>query len=112
MSCVYTAFIIIEIYKSINNLNPQIMKKIFDLKNTRYDLRNKQLLKLLEISTSRYSTQSLCFKGSLYGIWFQVNLKTLTVLRILRNTLKNGKLLPAAVNCISSYIVILVSVIF
>ena len=44
------------------------MKKIFDLKNTRYDLRNKQLLKLLEISTSRYSTQSLCFKGSLYGI--------------------------------------------
>ena len=40
---------------------------IHDLKNTRYDLRSKQLLKLPETSTSRYGTQALCFKGSL--IW-------------------------------------------
>ena len=37
------------------------MKIFFDLKNTRYDLRSKQLLKL----PSRYDTQALCFKGSL-----------------------------------------------
>ena len=30
------------------------MKKVFDLKNTRYDLRSNQLLKLPETSTSRY----------------------------------------------------------
>ena len=41
------------------------MKNFFDLKNTRYDLRSKQLLKLPETSTSRYGTQALCFKGSL-----------------------------------------------
>ena len=58
---------LIEIYKSINNLSPPIMKKFFDLKNIRYDLRSKQLLKLPETSTSRYGTQALCFKGSL--IW-------------------------------------------
>ena len=51
--------IIIEIYKSINNLSPQIMKDFFDLKNTRYDLRNKQLIKLPETSASRYRTQAL-----------------------------------------------------
>ena len=59
--------LLIEIYKSINNLSPAIMKYFFDLKNTRYDLRSKQLLKLPETSTSRYGTQALCFKGSL--IW-------------------------------------------
>ena len=29
---------LIEIYKSINNLSPPIMKGFCDLKNTRYDL--------------------------------------------------------------------------
>ena len=57
--------LLIEIYKSINNLSPPIMKDFFDLKNTRYDLRGKQLLKLPETSTSRYGTPALCFKGSL-----------------------------------------------
>ena len=56
--------------KSINNLSPPIMKDFFDLKNTRYDLQSKQLLKLPETSTSRYDTQALCFKGSL--IWIKV----------------------------------------
>ena len=35
------------------------MKDFFDLKNTRYDLRNKQLIKLPETSASRYRTQAL-----------------------------------------------------
>ena len=48
-----------EVYKSINNLSPPIMKDFFDLKNTRYDLQSKQLLKLPETSTSRYGTQAL-----------------------------------------------------
>ena len=38
--------LLIEIYKSLNNSSPPIMKYFFDLKNTRYDLRGKQLLKL------------------------------------------------------------------
>ena len=51
--------LLIETYKSINNLSPPIMKYFFDLKNTRYDLRGKQLLKLPETSTSRYGTHKL-----------------------------------------------------
>ena len=49
--------LLIEIYKSINNLGPPI--DFFDLKNTRYDLRSKQLLKLPETSISRYGTYAL-----------------------------------------------------
>ena len=45
--------LLIEIYKSINNLSLPIMKVFFDLKNTRYDLRSKHLLKLPLTSTSR-----------------------------------------------------------
>ena len=56
-----------EIYKSINKLSQPIVKDFFDLENTRYDLRSKQLLKLPETSTSRYGAHALCFKGSL--IW-------------------------------------------
>ena len=40
--------LLIEVYKSINNLRPPTMKGFFDLKNIRYDLQNKQLLKLPE----------------------------------------------------------------
>ena len=68
--------LLIKIYKSINNLSPPVMKDFFDLKNTRYDLQSKQLLKLPETSTSRYGIQALCFKGSL--IWN-------TVLNIFKN---------------------------
>ena len=59
--------LLIEIYKLINNLSLPIMRDFFDLKNTRYDLRSKQLLKLLGTSSSRYGTQAPCFKVSL--IW-------------------------------------------
>ena len=49
----------------MNNLSPTIMTDFFELKNTRYDLGNKRLLKLPETSTSRYGTQALCFTSSL-----------------------------------------------
>ena len=53
--------------KIIGDSSSPIMKDFFDLKNTRYDLRSRQLLKLPETNTSRYGTQVLCFKGGL--IW-------------------------------------------
>ena len=44
--------LLIEIYKSINKVQ-QSWQIFFYLKNTRHDLRNKQLLKLPKNSTSR-----------------------------------------------------------
>ena len=74
--------LLIEIYNSKNNLSSPIMKDSFDLKNTRYDLRNKQLLKLPGTSSSRYGTQDLCFKDSLIWNIVPKKLKTLTIFRI------------------------------
>ena len=91
--------LLIEIYKLMNNLSPQIMKDCLDLKNTLYDLRSKQLLKLPENSTSRYSKQALCFKGSL--IWNTIRNKIKNIDNI--EDLKDGNLLPAVVNCVCNY---------
>ena len=72
--------LIIEMCKSINNLSSPIIKDFFDLENTRYDPRSKQLLKLPETSTSRYGTRALCFKGSL--IWNTVPNKFKNIINI------------------------------
>ena len=85
---------IIEINKSINNLSPPIIKDFFDLKNIRYDLRIKQMLKLPETSTSRYCTQALRFKGSL--IWDMVP-KTLDSIEDFKKHIKDWK--PTTCSC-------------
>ena len=95
--------LLIEIYKSINNLSPPIMKDFFDLKNTRYDLRSKQLLKLPEASTSRYGTQALCFKGSLIWITVPNKFKNVDNIEDFKKHIKDSNLLPAVVNCVCNY---------
>ena len=73
------------------------MKNFFDLKNTRYDLRSKQLLKLPETSTSRYGTQALCFKGNL--IWNTVpnKVKNIDNIEDFKKHIKEWK--PTACSC-------------
>ena len=92
------------------------MKDFFDLKNTRYNLRNKRLLKLPEISTSRYGTKALCFKGSLIRNMAPNQFKNLDSIEDFKKHIKDWKPtvvnLPAVVNCVCNYIAILVSVIF
>ena len=106
--------LLIKKCKSINNLSPPIMKDFFDLKNIRYDLRSKQLLKLPEISTSRYGTEALCFKGSL--IWNTVpnKFKNIDNIEDFKKHIKDRK--PTTYSCKLclqlQHIVILVSIIF
>ena len=89
--------LLIEIYKSINNLSPPIMKYFFDLKNTRYDLRSKQLLKLPETSTSRYGTQVLCFKGSLIWNTIPNKFKNIDNIEYFKKHIKDWK--PTTCSC-------------
>ena len=56
-------------------------------------------MKLPETSTSRYRTQAFCFKGSLIWNTIPSKIKTLRILGISRNTLKDGNL-PAVVNSV------------
>ena len=53
----------IEIYKVINNLSPQIMHEIFQMREPKYELRNNNHLNLCMPKSVRYGTESLRFLG-------------------------------------------------
>ena len=89
--------LLIEIYSSINNLSPPIIKDFFDLKNTRSDLRSNHLLELPETSTSRYGTQALCFKGSLMWNTVPNKFKNLGNIEDFKKHIKDWK--PTTWNC-------------
>ena len=89
--------LLIEIYKSMNNLSSPIMKDFFDLKNTRYDLRNKYMLKLPKTNTSGYGIQTLCFKGSLTWNTVQKKIKNLDSIKGIKKHVKYWK--PTTCSC-------------
>ena len=56
-----------EIFKTKNELNPKIMGEIFTFKNVDYDLRNNTSLKIGNLKTVYYGTESLTNLGA--KIW-------------------------------------------
>ena len=56
-----------EIFKTKNELNPKIMEEIFAFKNVDYDLRNNTSLKIGNLKTVYYGTESLINLGA--KIW-------------------------------------------
>ena len=57
--------LMIEVYKSLNHLNPEYMWEFFVKKDVQYNLRTKELCKLPSVSSQRYGLNSLSFRGSL-----------------------------------------------
>ena len=56
-----------EIFKTKNELNPKIMEEIFTFKNVDYDLLNNTSLKIGNLKTVYYGTESLTNLGA--KIW-------------------------------------------
>ena len=59
--------LLIEIYKSISKINPEIMWDIFIQKNLPYNVRSSNLLHLPSTKSITYGTNGYVFRGSL--IW-------------------------------------------
>ena len=59
--------LMIEIFKTKNNLNPTLMKDIFTEKNSYHSLRNPNHLQLPKIRTTIYRTENIQFRG--YSLW-------------------------------------------
>ena len=57
--------LMVEIYKTINHLNPPYMRDLFTKKVVEYDFRIKILCELPPARSQRFGTNSLIFKGSL-----------------------------------------------
>ena len=59
--------LVTEIFKTKNELNPKIMEEIVTFKNVDYDLRNNTSLKIGNLKTVYYGTESLTNLGA--KIW-------------------------------------------
>ena len=63
--------LMLEIYKSINHLNPSYIWQLHERKESPYDLRTKHRCKLTITKTIKFGTASLSFRGSL--LWNNLN---------------------------------------
>ena len=52
-----------KIYKVINNLSPLLMKEIFPIKDTKYNLRNENTFISQNVRSVHYSTETISFLG-------------------------------------------------
>ena len=57
--------LMIEVYKSLNHLNPEYMWEFFVKKDVQYNLRTEELCKLPSVSSQLYGLNSLSLRGSL-----------------------------------------------
>ena len=55
--------LLIEVYKTIQNLNPSFMKEIFVQKDMTYNLRDNLLMRIPKTRTSRHGIDSSSFLG-------------------------------------------------
>ena len=74
--------LMIEIYKSLNKINPEVMWDIFKVKHASYNFRSKMLTKLPSARSTTYGTNSLVFKGSLIWNSLPISLKDSPTLSI------------------------------
>ena len=65
--------LMLEIYKSMNHLNPSYIWHIHERKEIQYDLRTKHLCKLQSTKTKtiKFGMESLSFRGSI--LWNNLN---------------------------------------
>ena len=63
--------LMLEIYKSMSNLNPSYIWHLHERKEVKYDLRAKHLCKLPITRTIKFGMESLSFRGSL--LWNNLN---------------------------------------
>ena len=57
--------LMLEIFKTLNSLNPSYLWDFFSTKKVEYNLRIKNLVKLPQIKTHTFGTHSLTFRGSI-----------------------------------------------
>ena len=58
-------FLLIEIFKSLNKLNPSFMWNLFEKKTTKYNLKSVDTLKLQTTNTRKFGLNSIIFRGSI-----------------------------------------------
>ena len=82
-------FLMIEIYKSISQLNPQFMWSFFTHKDIPYNLRKGPILGLPKTHSFYYGTNAIHFRGSLIWNNLPAIVKSSNSLFEFKNKIKN-----------------------
>ena len=98
-----------EIFKTKNELNPKIMEEIFTFKNVDYDLRNNTSLKIGNLKTVYYETESLTNFGAKIWNLLPNEYKKLKSLSMLSPEFQTGLQMNALVECAKTMLRKLVS---
>ena len=54
-------YLMSEIYKTRNSLNPNFMRELFKPRDLQYDLRNKSTFEILKVRTTSYGIEAVQF---------------------------------------------------
>ena len=73
-----------EILKVKNDLSPKLMNDVFEFIEKPYSLQTTSHFRSRKIRTTKYGVETPSYLGPNYGILFQINIKLLNHLQILR----------------------------
>ena len=96
------SYLCIEIYKSINNINPSFMKQIFQLRETNRTVRNQYKLNLSvpKVNQVSYGGKSLRFYGPKIWNSLPLHVKTSENLKLSKTSFKIGMVVHVTVGCV------------
>ena len=92
-------YLLVEIFKSLNGLNPIFMKDFYVKKFLPYEMRNSNLLTLPPANTTKYGTNSVHFRGCLLWNNLPQNLKEAPNVNIFKEHLKRTSIVCTCANC-------------
>ena len=81
---VHLRFLMSEIFKSLNSLNPNFMNKLFVEKNSIYQVRRGSQLNIPTARTNKFGSNFVFFKGSILWNSLPTFIKTAPSLKMAR----------------------------
>ena len=94
----------IEVYKYLNDLSPDIMSDIFKLRENTYNLINFHIFESQNLRTKNFGLDSIQYRAS--QLWKNVpeEIGNSTSLPILKKKIKKVPLISCSCNCCRNYI--------
>ena len=86
-------YLLIEVYKCLNNCNPSFLSNLFTSKNVPYNLRTSNLLTLPKPNTITYGLKSITYRGSMSWNNLPDQLKLCTSFQKFKKKLKSQKVI-------------------
>ena len=81
-------YLCIEIYKTLNNLNPGYMKDIFQVQQSAYSTRRPYNIKVPRVNQTAFSTRSIRYEGAKVWNHLPNSLKSTETLEIFKSLIK------------------------